>query len=375
MLNVLQLSKFYPPVEGGIESVVFEITEELVRLGQRVSVLCANTRNETEVQDSRYLVVRAASWGKLFSMSLSPALISRLRTMVAPADVVHVHMPDPMAALALRLTLPKSHKLVVHWHSDVVNQKLTLRLYEPLQTWLLNRADSIVTTSQRYGQDSHALQQYAGKITAIPIGIRPLAQPKEDAIQAVNNRYGNKRIIFSLGRHVYYKGFSVLIDAAQHLPDDAVVVIGGRGPLSGVLAAKIKQMGLESKVYLPGRLSDEEVAAHYHAACLFCLPSVFKSEAFGVVLLEAMAAGKPIVATDIRGSGVPWVNQHGSTGINVPPADPPALARAICELLNDKARADDMGAAGKKRFSNDFTVEMMGQRFLDVYRSLTISPT
>lgn len=374
MLNVLQLSKFYPPVEGGIESVAFEITEELVRLGQRVSVLCANTCNETETQNSHYPVVRAASWGKLLSMSISPALISRLHTMLTAVDIVHVHMPDPMAALALRLTLRESHKLVVHWHSDVVNQKLALRLYEPLQTWLLKRADCIVTTSLRYGQESRALHQYTHKITPIPIGIRPLVRPQQDDIQAVRNRYGNRRIIFSLGRHVYYKGFSVLIDAARLLPDDAVVVIGGRGPLSGELAAKIEQMGLESKVYLPGRLADEEVAAHYHAAYLFCLPSIFKSEAFGVVLLEAMAAGKPIVATDIPGSGVPWVNQHGSTGINVPPEDSLALARAFNELLSDESRADVMGAAAKMRFCTDFTVGMMGQRFLDVYRSLTPSP-
>lgn len=371
MVDILQLSKFYAPVEGGIESVVHELTESLVRRGFRLAVLCANTEPAT-ARDSfnGYRVTRAKSYGLLFSTSLAPKLISILRSDFRRARIIHVHMPDPLAALAILAGSTKHQKVVVHWHSDVVNQKLARKLYKPLQNWLLRRADCVIATSGVYADASPDLQDFKSKIEVVPIGIQVPRPAHKDVIQRLKDQYSGRKIIFALGRHVYYKGFSTLISSAQHLPDNALIIIGGRGPLTASLEQQINSLGVGAKVLLLGRIPEEELSAYYSAADIFCLPSVFKSEAFGVVLLEAMAAGKPIVATTIPGSGVPWVNQHMVTGINVKPEDPVSLAAGLSQLLNDPELAAEMGEAGRRRFHQLFTAEAMVEKVAGIYEGL-----
>ena len=308
---------------GGIESVVFELTEGMNRAQQRTDVLCANLRlqNETEAWSQGYCVTRAASFGQFLSTSMAPAMVPLLAQQAANYDLIHVHLPDPLANLALWLTRPKA-KIVIHWHSDIIQQKLALAAYQPLQRWLLERADAIVATSQPYWQASPWLRDFAAKVHSIPIGIQDHGSavgPRK--LAELRARFGNRRIVFALGRMVYYKGFDHLADAASTLPHDAVIVIGGAGPMLSRLRANVAAKGLADKVFLPGRISTEEIDAYFGAADVFCLPSDSRAEAFGVVLLEAMRAGKPIVASDIPGSGVPWVNMHGTTGLNVPVGD------------------------------------------------------
>lgn len=170
---------------------------------------------------------------------------------------------------------------------------------------------------------------------------------------------------------IYYKGFENLIDAATNLPDDSCVVIGGTGELFESLQQRIIQKGLKDKVYLVGRISEQEMSAYYKAADLFCLPSILRSEAFGVVLLEAMAYSLPIVTTNILGSGVPWVNQHNKTGINVEPNNTEELAEAINYLLNNKEVAKSMGYAAKKRFESEFKASDMVNRVIDLYDTIS----
>lgn len=375
-MRILQLSKFYPPVMGGIESVVFELTEGLNGLHQQTDVLCANLgmKSVTEQWEKGYLVTRAAALGQLLSTSMAPAMIQQLAQRSRRYDVIHVHLPDPMANLALWLARPKA-KIVLHWHSDIIQQKAALAAYEPLQRWLLERADAIVATSQPYAQASPWLARYAAKVRAIPIGIQDQgARVDAREVAALRERFGNRRIVFALGRMVYYKGFDHLIDAARATPDDAVIVIGGSGPLLERLRANVAAQGLTDKVFLPGRISGEEIATYFAAAELFCLPSDSRAEAFGVVLLEAMRAGKPIVASDIPGSGVPWVNVDGTTGLNVPVADSSALGAAICRMLDECEFARQCGLRGRQRYLEHFTAEKMVDACLRLYAELTAAP-
>ncbi len=371
-MKVLQLTKFYPPVHGGIESVTRELTEGLNRAGWPTDVLCADLgpKSRFEPHAAGYSVMRAASLGRLLSASVSPMLAWHLRQQIDRYDLVHVHMPDPMAALALWAS-PLKVPLVVHWHSDVIRQRLSRRLYEPLQTWLLRRAGAVIATSQVYADASEPLRRFRHKLRIVPIGISdPRGRVRPDRVAEIRRRFGGRRLVFALGRLTYYKGFDLLIEAAAGLPDDVAVMIGGQGELAATLQERIAARGLLGRVALLGQVDDADLASHFDACDVFCLPSTERSEAYGVAMVEAMAMGKPVVSTDITGSGVAWVNPDGVTGLGVPVGDVAALAAALRRLLDDERRRATLGAAARRRFETELSAQVMVDRTIAVYQRL-----
>ena len=162
----------------------------------------------------------------------------------------------------------------------------------------------------------------------------------------------------------------MLIDAAADLPDAAVVLIGGAGQGLGELQAQLSARGLAGKVHMLGAVADEDLPSYFEACDVFCLPSIARSEAYGVAMIEAMLMARPVVATEIDGSGVPWVNKDGQTGINVPVGKPLALARALQTLLQDAPLRERYGAAARKRYLQEFSAELMTRRTLELYRHL-----
>ena len=370
-MRVLQLSKFYPPVMGGIESVAWELTEGLHRAGIECRVLCSNQSRETvrERAPSGYEVLRVGSWGRVLSTSMAPSMPWHLRRLAGRHDIIHVHMPDPMAAVALRAA-PADVPVVVHWHSDVIRQRRTLKLYEPLQRWLLDRASAVIATSPPYAESSAVLAPWRSKVQVIPIGISDnRASACSVQAAALRERFGGRRIVFALGRMTYYKGFDVLIEAAAALPEDCVVLIGGDGPLLADFRSMVTSRGLDRKVHLLGHVADHELESHFEACDIFCMSSTVRAEAYGVAMLEAMMMGKPAVASDIGGSGVPWVNRHGETGLNVPAGDPAALAAALRRLVDDEPLRLRLGAAARRRYEQHFTAATMSAQVMELYTS------
>lgn len=372
-MRVLQVSKFYPPVMGGIESVAWELTEGLRRQGVDVEVLCAHHRLLGVAEGGPGLpqIRRAGSLGQMLSTSIVPTMPVHLARMAAHADIVHLHMPDPMAAAAFWAARPRA-PLVVHWHSDVIRQRLALKVYEPLQEWLLARAAAVVATSPPYADASAPLRRWRDKVAVVPIGIsdnRGLQHGEKAA--AIRQRYRGRRLVFALGRMTYYKGFDVLVEAAAALPEDCAVMIGGDGEMLEHFRTMVARRGLTGKVHLLGHVLDDDLASHFEACDVFCMASTVRAEAYGVAILEAMVMGKPVVATDIPGSGVPWVNLHGQTGLNVAAGDAGALAQALNRLLGDEALRLRMGAAARQRYEQEFGAELMTRRTLDLYRRLT----
>lgn len=363
-MKILQLNKAYFPVIGGVEKVVQDIAESL-----RTDVLCCNDRFETEIiTDNGHTLYKAATFTRLFSTPISFRFITLLFRLRRNYDIVHIHHPDPMSALALFLVRPQA-KVVLHWHSDIVRQKLLLKLYAPLQSWLLKRADRIIATTPAYIDASASLQPFREKCVAIPIGI---AQKEADSntVQRLHRQFAGKKIVFSLGRFVYYKGFEYLIKAAHHLDDSYVILIGGNGPLKEELETYVHTHNLSEKVIFPGKISEEEVGGYFAACDLFCLSSVERTEAFGIVQLEAMSFGKPVVATRINGSGVSWVNQHGESGLNVPVKDPKALADAIQTICRDSDIYAKFSHNAHQRFLTHFLLTDMVLKVKKVYRQL-----
>ena len=368
-MKILQLGKFYP-IRGGVEKVMYDLMMGLSELGVSCDMLCALSDGGSRIVrlNENARLIGCPTWVKLAATMISPDMILTLRRVCREYDVIHVHHPDPMACLALLLSGYKG-KVVLHWHADIEKQKVLLRFYMPLQKWLLKRADVIVGTTPAYLAASPYLKSVQDKVCCLPIGVEPVLPPVEEAAK-IRSSYPGKKIIFSLGRLVAYKGFSYLVEAAQYLGDDYVVLIGGAGPLEAELKSQIQALGLEDKVKLLGRISDEEVVAHYGACTLFCMSSVFKTEAFGIVQIEAMSCGKPIVATRIPGSGVAWVNEHKVSGLNVEPMNAQQLAEAIVAIAEDENVYKTYCEGAAQRYRELFTKQSMIANVQEIYSKL-----
>lgn len=367
--RVLQLGKFYPII-GGVEKVMYELTTGLAERGVECDMMAAACKGSgfvKHIHECARLVCNR-TWVKVASTMIAPAMITTLRRECRKYDIIHVHHPDPMACLALYLSGYKG-KVVLHWHSDIQKQKVLLKGYAPLQDWLLRRADVIVGTSPVYVKESPFLRHVQQKVTYLPIGVDSLL-PDEEKVEAILRKYGGRKIVFSLGRLVEYKGYEHLIQAARYLDDSYVILIGGSGPLRYSLLGEIETYGLTDKVVLLGRVSDEDLPSYYGACKLFCLSSVQKTEAFGIVQIEAMSCGKPVVATKIPQSGVSWVNAHGVSGLNVEPADAEELAGAIRSIAGDEDTYCRFAQQARQRYEEIFTKEKMIDNLVKVYNTL-----
>ena len=359
-MKVLQLGKFYP-ILGGIEKVMWELTEGLGRSGIDCDMICA-AKSPQIIQigeHSRCICVKALF--KAAATMISPVMITYLRRHCAEYDIIHIHHPDPMAALALRLSGYKG-KVVLHWHSDIIKQRILLKFYLPLQSWIVRHSDIIVGTSPVYVKESPFLQGVQEKVTYLPIGV--------DSVPDYEAGPSEYKTVFSFGRLVGYKGYRYLIDAAKYLPDDYRVVIGGEGPLRKELEEQIIAEGLEAKVSLPGRIPQDKLPEMFASCSVFCLSSIWKTEAFGIVQIEAMSCGKPVVATRIPGSGVSWVNEHGFSGLNVEPCDAKAIADAIMQITADDKTYDTYCDNARKRYTAMFTKEAMIEKCIEIYNRL-----
>ena len=375
-MKILQLGKFYP-IRGGVEKVMWDLTRGLSEQGVDCDMLCACLPSDrTDPKDAAFeapdgtlhlndhgRVYRVKAISKKAATMLSPAMIAWLRRRGAEYDIIHIHHPDPMAALALRLSGFRG-KVVLHWHSDIVSQKFLLAMYRPLQTWLVKRAQLIIGTTPAYIQSSPWLREVQSKCTYVPIGIRPLPADITGAA-AIREQFPGKTILLSIGRLVPYKGYPVLIQAMKHLPEKYHLIIGGEGPLRGELEKLIDSENLRDRISLMGYLADEALPAYYGACDIFILSSVMKTEAFGIVQIEAMSCGKPVVATKIPGSGVSWVNEDGVSGLTVPPGDAKALADAIRTAAE---HPEKYGEKARRRYAELFTKEKMLEGILAVYR-------
>jgi len=363
-LAIVHLAKYYPPEQGGMESVTQVLAEGLARQGASVKVVCFTKQQARSDRMAGVQVERLAVGLERASQPLGWRYAVQGLRAARAADIVHLHAPNLLASL-MSLLLPRRVKLLVHWHSDVVGKGWLGALVRPVEGWMIRRADLVVAPSEAYAQASPWLVAAGPKVQVIPIGIHPpgpaAGASKPGAVDRDFEPFLRGRsLVLAVGRLVPYKGFDVLLDAARHLPEDMAVVIGGSGPQAEALQAQLLAKGLGDRVLMPGRLSEGELDTLFARAQQFCLPSVERSEAFGVVLLEAMARGLPCVATRIEGSATAWVNRHDESGLNVPPADPQALAAALLSLARDGALRDRLAQGARQRYLALFT----GQRFV-----------
>lgn len=353
--EVLEVNKAYYPHIGGIESLVRQYSEELGEFGASVRTLvCRDGRGGTVHERANGVeLTRAGSFGTYFSCPLSLSFFALFRKMAKTADAVHINVPFPLADAALLVSGYRG-KVAVSWHSDVVKQKKLMLLYRPFMMYLLKRADIIFVATQGHIDGSDVLPQFREKCRILPYGIDPALYLAIERKPFLSERLNNKSAVkvFFTGRLVYYKGVEVLLRAFR-MTKGCELFIAGTGQLEESLKRYADTHGMSEKVHFLGFLSDDELKQAYADCDIFVLPSVAKSEAFGIVQLEAMVYGKPVINTKLP-SGVPYVSVHGETGLTVPPKSPMALAAAINRLAEDRALREKLGRNAAYRVKRDF---------------------
>lgn len=362
-LRIVHVGKFYPPHFGGMESHLHDLCTGL-RQEVEPSVIVANDRNRTTVDDIQGVnVVKVATLGLVASTPICPGMRTRIRN--TSADIIHLHHPNPMSFAAYLAANPPG-RLVVTYHSDIVRQQRLGWAFHPLLQQVLDRSAAIIVTSPAIVQNSPVLAPYRDRCHVIPYGIALEKFETFDAVKVaeIRKQYG-PRIVLAVGRLVYYKGFDYLIRAMAKV--DGQLLLVGDGPLRPKLEEEARKMGVAERVKFLGEVQD--CVAFYQAADVFVLPSVASSEAFGIVQLEAMACGKPVVNTKLK-TGVPFVSLHNITGITAQPSDSAALAGAISLLLDNPTLRARYGAAARKRAREEFALELMVRRTAALYREI-----
>lgn len=364
-IRVMHIYKDYHPVVGGIENHLRLLAERQAALGLDVTVLVTSRTRQTEqLTMNGVRVIKAARIATPASTPISPALfawVARLRP-----DIAHLQFPYPVGEAA-NLLLGRARRTVISYQSDVVRQRGWLRLYQPLLWRVLRRADCLVASTPNYVETSPYLSRLRDKVEVIPLGIEtePFLRPSPLA-QDIRKKHRGPLLLF-VGRLRYYKGLDWLIRAMPRI--SAKLLIVGTGPMEGAWRGLAAEVGAQDRVVFVGDASDEELPGYYQACDVFVLPASERSEAYGLVQLEAMASSRPVVCTEL-GTGTSYINRHGETGLVVPPKDPAALVDACNRLLADEALRQKMGENARARVLAKFSASQMVDRVVSLYERL-----
>jgi rhamnosyl/mannosyltransferase len=361
-MKVIHFGKFYPPKRGGMETVLAGLCQGLAKKGVDCEVIVARDQDDPPGDEYEGIKVRRLlSWGTFRSVSICPAALGAMRGL--QADIIHLHHPNPLAEISYLLSRPRS-RLILTYHSDIVRQNWLSKLYAPFLLSVLDRAEVIVATSPHYVVSSPILRRFQQKVRVIPLGCN---MPDYETCQGTANQKKSNPQYFFLGRLVPYKGISVLIKALAYLP--GFLWIGGIGPLEEKLKQQVAQLNLGSRVEFLGNISEEEKFKRLAACDVLVLPSINRAEAFGLVLIEAMALSRPVVVSDLP-TGVRMLVQDDFNGFRFPPGDSKALAAVIHRIIDDPDKAARMGEAGRRLVEAEYTTAKMVNSYFQLYQEV-----
>ncbi len=359
------------------------LCENLVAQGEQVSCLVHNHEYSLRLREENIngvSVHRTPVVGRLLFTPLAPLYpfhLIRLMRKFKP-DVLHVHMPNVSAFWLLIFNLIYRNPIIIHWHSDVIGAAPMLAIrfayifYWPFERCLLMLGKRVIVTSANYGESSKPLEKFQHKITVVPLALPDLPDHARDSSPDSLLTRSNLSLI-CVGRLTYYKGHSVLLDAISKLPQTTLVIVGD-GEEKARITRRIEKLELCNRVKLAGHIDSANLNSMLNDCDCLVLPSIERTEAFGLVLLEAMRARKPVIASNIPGSGIGWVVQQNVTGMLVEPGSATSLAAAIRQLLEAPDLCTELGANGRKRFLELFTVERVANKIEAVYKEVALIP-
>ncbi len=371
-LRVCHLGKYYPPSPGGMETHLQGLARGQAALGCQVQVVCVNHKGRgtsiAEELDGSVRVLRIGRLAALSGLDFCPTLWMVLRRLRSDAlDIVHLHTPNP--TMLMPLVMGCAVPLAVTHHSDIVRQKVLRHVHSPFERIVYGRAQVLLSDSAGYIEGSEVLQRYRTKVEALPLGIDldPYLAPSPSALafrDKLRATHGGP-LWLSVCRLVYYKGIDVALEALRYVAGKLIVI--GTGPLEAALKQRAVAFGVADRVIWLGHADPDQLVGSYQAATAFWFPSVARSEGFGLVQVEAMASGCPVINTAIPGSGVCWVSLHQISGLTVPVGNAKAFAASAQRLLDEKGLRDQLGRQGRERACSEFAEQKMAERSLEIY--------
>ncbi|MGD9577562.1 MAG: glycosyltransferase [Syntrophorhabdus sp.] len=384
-MRVLHVGKYYPPYQGGMENFLRDLLKALKGEGISVFGLVHHhipARPFSREEDDGVPIIRVRSSGQLLYLPVSPSFPRLLRYAIRRfrPDILHLHFPNPSACWSLLIPEARSLPWIIQWQSDVVPSTIDRRLkaayqiYRPLEQAVLRRTQRVIVASEPYLEYSEPLKRWTSKCRVIPLGIDParLAWPDAPLLKEAERSWSPGMLkVLAVGRFTYYKGFDVLIQSAARVPGVAVQIVGD-GALRDTLQSQISKSGVTGRIRLRGGLPDRELQALMATCDLLSLQSIERTEAFGIVLLEAMRYGKALVVSDIPGSGAGWVVRKGSCGFLTVPGDPVSLADLFERLVSHPGLCEWVGMRGKERLEEVFHIRSVARQIIDVYRELGV---
>ncbi|WP_298243837.1 glycosyltransferase [uncultured Bradyrhizobium sp.] len=369
--SVLHIFKiYYPDLFGGTLTVIRDICASLKDAFASAVLVCSQSAEKRQIVVNDVPVERVRSFGNLLSLPAAPTYPWRLWRKIAEHDLLALHAPFPLADLVFAFGFGRKRPLVVHWHADIVTHAGLRWFIEPLMRRTLRQAKAIIVSDHVLVDNTPLLREFEDKCHVVPFGIDTSGYdwPKIEA-HHVNDR---GRLVLACGRLVPYKGFDVLIRAAA--AHDFELWIIGEGVERPRLAQLIEELGLSERVRLLGSVNDCERIKLMCLADVFVMPSLTNAETFGLVQLEAMAAGRPVVNTALD-TAVPRVARHGLEAITVPPGDAGKLGEAIDTLIRDPERRRQMGFAARTRALSRYSATAFRQGMETVYRDAVTAPS
>ena len=383
-MRVLHVGKFYPPFAGGMENFLGDLLPALSGQGIDAHALVHQDPGERASSGAMFTepeVYRVPCYGSVLYAPVSPGfpLALNKRIKLLGPDLIHFHVPNTSAFWALLSPKARSIPWVIHWHSDVVPSTIDRRLavayslYRPFEQRLLARAARVITTSKRYFDSSTPLAGWKEKCQVVPLGLNPdrLPVPSQVLAQEAEAVWGvhKKLRLLSIGRLTYYKGHEILIRAVAEMQDVQAIIVGD-GDRRAELEKLIVKLRVQDRVTLSGLLSEERLQALLASSDCFCLPSIERTEAFGLVLLEAMCYGKPVIAADVPGSGMGWVVKDGKTGLLFTVGEIEGLVGLLARYVSDREERLGMGRAGQQRFADTFHIDQVAKATIELYRDV-----
>ena len=380
-MKVLHLSKYFLPHTGGMETYLRDLMAAQARQNLDVEALVhqSATGFHTEtgsypVGDQQLPITRAAVWATLLFTPISPIfpwLLRRILKRTQP-DILHLHMPNPSVFWVLLLPRAKNIPWVIQWHADVPASRHSLglrvfhRVYHLLERAMLKRCQAIIASSPPYLASSVPLREFREKSHVIPLGLDPARLPPPGQRQTSQQTINSPLRILAVGRLTYYKGFEYLIRAAKRCASAEIHLVG-EGDQEPKLRALVRELDLDNRVFFHGRLPDTQLAQQFAQCDCLCLPSIERTEAFGMVLLEAMYCGKATLVSNVPGSGMGWVVDDGITGLHVPPENIDALADSMRKLHQNRDRIAHLGKNGRQRFDRLFHIDKSASGVSELY--------
>ncbi|MDT8397334.1 MAG: glycosyltransferase [Pseudomonadales bacterium] len=387
-MRILHIGKYYPPFAGGIENFMAALLPVQAASGDEVAVLVHQHRRGRPFgveQMKQVRVYRVPIWGRLLFVPLSPWYARHLARVIGQfkPDILHIHMPNVSPFWVLFLKCCRDLPVVIHWHADVVASELHrglalgYRFYRPFEQALLARSQAIIVTSPAYMKSSVALQSWQDKCHVVPLGLMPQASPDPvklglRAIKYWGNNTSSLRVL-GVGRLSYYKGHEFLVRAVAGLADVQAIIVGS-GDQYPRLQKLIEDVGAGEQFALYGAAPEAELQDLLQSCDCLCLPSIERTEAFGLVLLEAMRLGKAVIASDVPGAGMGWVVDHELNGLLVPPANVMALQNALLRLRDDPDLGIRLGQAGRQKFGQMFAIDRVADSIHRLYVDLPAGP-